>query len=64
MCVYKYVEGTIHCDDCDVCILGHDHHCIFFSKCIGSGNIYPFWGSMGLLLLNFAMIMFFFVSFT
>ena len=28
-----------HCKDCQVCISGMDHHCIFYSKCIGNGNI-------------------------
>jgi len=24
-----------HCYDCDVCVSNCDHHCVFFSKCIG-----------------------------
>lgn len=33
---------TYHCDDCDVCIEGYDHHCPFTGKCIGKGNILCF----------------------
>ena len=27
-----------HCDECGVCILGLDHHCVFFDACIGTKN--------------------------
>ena len=33
-----------------------DHHCVFFSKCIGGGNIYFFWGTIGGILFNFLNI--------
>lgn len=33
-----------------------DHHCVFFSKCIGGGNIYFFWGTIGGVLFNFLNI--------
>lgn len=49
----KYTE---HCFDCGVCIEDYDHHCVFFSKCIGGGNIIPFWGTMGMLIVNFICI--------
>lgn len=45
-----------HCEDCLVCIEDYDHHCVFFSKCIGGGNLYCFWGSMGMLLVNFVLV--------
>ena len=45
-----------HCDDCMVCIEDYDHHCVFFSKCIGGGNIYQFWGAIGGVMLNFMNI--------
>jgi hypothetical protein len=28
-----------HCDDCGVCIVGHDHHCPWMGKCVGKGNM-------------------------
>jgi hypothetical protein len=33
-----------------------DHHCIFYSKCIGKGNIYYFWITLALLVVNFIII--------
>jgi hypothetical protein len=45
-----------HCDDCLVCIEDYDHHCVFFSKCIGGGNIKCFYGSMAMLLVNFVLV--------
>ncbi len=46
-----------HCEDCDVCISDYDHHCVFFSKCIGGGNIKAFYGSIGCLILNFVLVL-------
>ena len=50
-----------HCDDCDVCVYDYDHHCVFFSKCIGGGNIYCFYGSIIGLIFNFMLVAFFVV---
>jgi len=36
-------KDTVHCYDCRVCIKGYDHHCPWTGKCIGAGNIYPFY---------------------
>jgi hypothetical protein len=47
---------TEHCEDCKVCIQHYDHHCVFFSKCIGGGNIVPFWGTIVGLGVNFLII--------
>ena len=44
---------TFHCDDCDVCITGYDHHCPFTGKCIGSGNLFPFRVFLSSILLTF-----------
>lgn len=40
-----------------MCIEGFDHHCVFFSKCIGGGNIVCFWGSMAMVAVNFIVIL-------
>jgi hypothetical protein len=28
-----------HCEDCGICVIGHDHHCPWIGKCIGRGNM-------------------------
>ena len=46
-----------HCQDCGVCIEEHDHHCPWTSKCIGRGNLYPFYVFVfSTLMLFFFMI--------
>ncbi len=35
-------KGVEHCYDCDICIIGNDHHCPWSSKCIGKKNIFMF----------------------
>jgi hypothetical protein len=55
-CNVDVTKGMFHCKDCDVCIHGWDHHCIFFSKCIGGGNFMYFSGALGMLIVNFAII--------
>ena len=32
-------KGYQHCDTCDICCEGYDHHCPWTSKCVGKGNI-------------------------
>lgn len=41
-CLTTREDKCVHCPDCDVCIEGHDHHCIWTGKCIGRGNLLPF----------------------
>mmetsp|Transcript_32427 Transcript_32427/g.49608 ORF Transcript_32427/g.49608 Transcript_32427/m.49608 type:complete len:89 (+) Transcript_32427:579-845(+) len=55
-CMVYVEEDMEHCDDCQVCVSGMDHHCVFFSKCIGGGNIAYFWASIGLLIVNFILM--------
>lgn len=35
-------KGVEHCYDCNICIIGNDHHCPWSSKCIGKNNISMF----------------------
>ena len=35
-------KGVEHCVDCDICIIGNDHHCPWSSKCVGKKNIFMF----------------------
>lgn len=55
-CKVEMTADMYHCEDCLVCIEHYDHHCVFFSKCIGGGNILCFWGSMAMLLVNFVLV--------
>ena len=60
--LHKKDRSTYHCSDCNVCIEGYDHHCVFFSKCIGKGNLLPFWGTIVMvfgLFISFGVIVVF-----
>ena len=35
-------KGVEHCVDCNICIIGNDHHCPWTSKCVGKKNILMF----------------------
>lgn len=52
-------EKTYHCDDCEICIIGYDHHCPWTSKCIGKGNLMCFY-----LFVSFTMILFGYLIFS
>ena len=45
-----------HCHLCNICILNCDHHCIFFSKCIGLNNVSSFYSSIGCLMINMILM--------
>jgi hypothetical protein len=34
--------GGAHCPDCNVCIAGYDHHCVWMGTCIGKRNYRQF----------------------
>ena len=55
-CNVDVTKDMDHCEDCDVCVYDYDHHCVFFSKCIGGGNIYCFYGAIGMMVVNFILI--------
>lgn len=48
-------RDTFHCEECEVCIKKYDHHCIFFGKCIGGGNIVAFYTTLALVVVVFCM---------
>merc|ERR1740139_1661127 len=52
----KKDQFTEHCEDCDVCIDDLDHHCVFFGKCIGGGNLYAFYGTIVCLFVNCGLV--------
>lgn len=43
ICTIVKTDDIYHCEDCDVCIKGYDHHCPWTGKCIGEGNLVPFY---------------------
>ena len=51
-------KGTEHCVDCDICIMGNDHHCQWTSKCIGKNNLLLFKIFLKLLFINILYIIF------
>ena len=60
---YKLSSKVNHCNLCEVCIEGFDHHCVWVGKCIGKKNIKPFYGiivSVGItyifLIITFVII--------
>lgn len=54
-----------HCDNCNICILNHDHHCDWVGKCIGKGNIIFFViFLLSLFLFIFTSLFIIFIIFT
>ncbi len=52
-------DNTQHCDECDICIKGVEHHCSWISKCISDKNkklYYLF------LLSTFSLIIYFILA--
>mmetsp|Transcript_17053 Transcript_17053/g.23997 ORF Transcript_17053/g.23997 Transcript_17053/m.23997 type:complete len:348 (+) Transcript_17053:240-1283(+) len=47
-----------HCPDCNVCIEGYDHHCVWMGTCIGKGNFkaFTFFNISWLLYLIYAIL--------
>ena len=53
-CLTPKEARAIHCEDCDICIEGLDHHCIWVGKCVGKKNLrlfYVFVGSVPLFMV-------------
>ena len=50
-------KGTEHCIDCNICVMGNDHHCQWTSKCVGKNNLKFF--NIFLILLKTHFIYFF-----
>ena len=56
MCEIEIENEAVHCSECNVCIEKYDHHCVFFSKCIGGGNLWCFYATIGGIIFNFVNI--------
>jgi hypothetical protein len=49
---------THHCSECGICIEGFDHHCPWTSKCVGKGNLIPFYVFVLSTMLLFGYLIF------
>lgn len=47
-----------HCERCQCCCEGFDHHCPWTSKCIGRGNIFYFYGMIVMVSIVFGYLIF------
>ena len=57
--------NTAHCNKCNICILGYDHHCDWIGKCIGKGNkIFFICFFISLFLFLFSCLFTLFIIFT
>lgn len=53
-CRYYQPPHAAHCPDCNVCVAGFDHHCVWMSICIGVGNYkVPFFLLFAFFVLTF-----------
>ena len=48
--------GSFHCEDCEVCIRKHDHHCPITGKCVGEGNVRWFYAFLTSTVLGIAYL--------
>jgi DHHC palmitoyltransferase len=39
-CNYHQPPTTLHCPDCNACVLGFDHHCVWMGNCVGVGTLF------------------------
>jgi len=49
---YPYNKRISHCHTCKVCIIGIDHHCGVFGKCIARNNIICFFSFITLTFVS------------
>jgi len=49
-------RGCLHCEYCEVCIVGWDHHCPWMSKCIGGQNLQAFNRFMGVSMISLTYV--------
>ena len=55
-------KKTVHCKDCNVCVIDYDHHCPWTGKCIGGKNLTFFYVFLGGIFCSFLMGMFAFIG--
>lgn len=49
-------SGCSHCDFCQVCVEGFDHHCPWMGKCIGRDNLCAFYSFIAVSMSSLAYI--------
>ena len=54
---YKLIDKIGHCEKCDICYFGYDHHCIWIGHCIAKNNNIIF------VLLVLSVFIFIFICF-
>jgi len=54
---YNKNDNVEHCNFCQVCVKGLDHHCIWIGKCVGKGNIYTFYGMLLAVILFYCYML-------
>lgn len=59
----KKNSNTFHCNFCNVCIEGFDHHCVWIGKCVGRKNKIWFYAMIGAISLVYIFIIIAFVYF-
>lgn len=50
---YAKRKNVRHCDTCDICVEGYDHHCKLLGNCVGEDNIFFFNSLIFTVVLNF-----------
>ena len=58
---YKPDSNTIHCNVCDICVEGYNHHCKWFGHCVGKRNIRLFFWFIVISLLFLVYLLFVFI---
>lgn len=55
-CLTPREADAFHCPECDICIEGLDHHCVWAGKCIGRRNVVVFYLLAGSVPLFFGLL--------
>eukprot|EP00536_Pseudo-nitzschia_multiseries_P017379 jgi/Psemu1/248113/estExt_Genewise1.C_15220007 len=58
--VWQPPDG-VHCPECNVCVAGYDHHCVWMGTCIGKRNYRQF-VKFNLTVMGFVCYVFFFLG--
>jgi hypothetical protein len=57
-----------HCEECNICIENHDHHCVWSGKCIGYKNLFYFnvflWTTLFFFIFSIIDVIYYFTQLT